>query len=183
MDKVICKNIDELISKEKTVLVAIEGACTSGKTTLADEFKEIYDCNIFHIDDFFLPFDMRNEERMNEIGGNVHYERFSDEVLSFILKGTPFSYGKFDCKSGTLAEKIFVQPKKLNIVEGVYSMHPKFGDIYDLKIFLKISKEEQIERLKLRSPEKLQRFLSEWIPKENAYFEKFGIKQNCDIVL
>ena len=50
----IRKQIDELLTQKETVIVAIDGKCTSGKTTLASKLAEIYDCNVFHMDDFFL---------------------------------------------------------------------------------------------------------------------------------
>ena len=43
------KQIDELLAAKNTVIVAIDGKCTSGKTTLASKLAEIYDCNVFHI--------------------------------------------------------------------------------------------------------------------------------------
>jgi uridine kinase len=45
--------IDRLLQQDR-VIVAIDGKCTSGKTTLASRLAEIYDCNVFHMDDFFL---------------------------------------------------------------------------------------------------------------------------------
>ena len=44
--------IQQLLSEKETVIVAIDGNCTSGKTTLASQLAANYDCNIFHIDDF-----------------------------------------------------------------------------------------------------------------------------------
>ena len=77
----IRKKIDELLTQKETVIVAIDGKCTSGKTTLASKLAEIYDCNVFHMDDFFLRPEQRTPERFAEVGGNVDYERFQEEVL------------------------------------------------------------------------------------------------------
>ncbi len=182
MDKIVKNKIDELLKIGK-VIVAIEGGCTSGKTTLSKEISKFYDCNIIHIDDFFLSFDKRTESRMNEVGGNIDYERFRSEVAEKIVKNEPFTYGKFDCSLGRIKEQIKVMPKKLNIIEGVYSLHPLYSDIYTLKIFLEIDNQTQLERLKARSPEKLDKFINEWIPKENKYFTNFDIKNSCEIIL
>ena len=57
------KQIDELLAANDTVIVAIDGKCTSGKTTLASKLAEIYDCNVFHMDDFFLRPEQRTPER------------------------------------------------------------------------------------------------------------------------
>ena len=65
------KKIDELLAQKDMVIVAIDGKCTSGKTTLASKLAQIYDCNVFHMDDFFLRPEQRIPERLAEVGGNV----------------------------------------------------------------------------------------------------------------
>ena len=57
------RKIDELLSEKDFVVVAIDGKCTSGKTTLAAKLAEIYDCNVFHMDDFFLRPEQRTPAR------------------------------------------------------------------------------------------------------------------------
>ena len=51
---VVKSKIDMLLGEKDFVIVAIDGKCTSGKTTLASKLAELYDCNVFHMDDFFL---------------------------------------------------------------------------------------------------------------------------------
>ncbi len=182
MDKTLLKTIDDLLKDEGKIIIAIEGGCASGKTTLTKKLKEYYDANVIHMDDFFLPFEMRTPERMKEIGGNIDYERFKKEVADNILKNESFTYGVFDCSIGKVNKTVNVKYKKINIIEGVYSLHPNYEHIYNMKIFLKIDEQKQIERLKIRSPEKLERFINEWIPKENDYFKKFRIEDKCDLI-
>ena len=179
----IKKRIDELLEQKDMVIVAIDGKCTSGKTTLAGRLAEIYDCNVFHMDDFFLRPEQRTAERFAEVGGNVDYERFMEEVLLPLKAGKPFSYRPFDCSTFTLAEPVSVTPKKLNIIEGSYSNHPHFGAPYDLKVLLTITDELQRQRI-LRRPVSLhKRFFEEWIPMEQKYIEHFQLHQISDIVL
>ena len=92
----IRKKIDELLTQKDMVIVAIAGKCTSGKTTLASKLAQIYDCNVFHMDDFFLRPEQRTPERFAEIGGNVDYERFREEVLLPLKSGKAVSYRHFD---------------------------------------------------------------------------------------
>lgn len=175
--------IDELCDKKERVIVAIDGNCGSGKTTLASIIDSVYDCNLFHMDDFFLPLELRTTERLSQAGGNVHYERFDSEVIHGIKSNKAFEYQKFDCARMSLGEKITVTPRKLNIIEGSYSMHPVLIDNYDLKVFLTVSAEEQSRRILLRNGiEKHKRFINEWIPLENKYFAELGIKDKCDLV-
>ena len=167
----IRKKIDELLTQKDMVVVAIDGKCTSGKTTLASKLAQIYDCNVFHMDDFFLRPEQRTPERFAEIGGNVDYERFREEVLLPLLTGNAFSYRPFACKTFTLSAPIPVPEKKLNIIEGSYSMHTHFGDPYDLKILLTVDEETQRQRILERPAFLHKRFFEEWIPMENRYFE------------
>ncbi len=183
MNNRIKDKILSLLDTKDKIIIAIEGSCTSGKTTLTKEISEEFECNVINMDDFFLPFEKRTPERFSEIGGNTDYERFCEEIVENIRTNTQFTYGKFDCSSGTISQKITIVPKKLTVVEGVYCMHPKFGEIYDLKIFLDITNETKITRLEKRSPEKLEKFINDWIPKENLYFETYKIKEKCDLVI
>ncbi|MDD5603805.1 MAG: uridine kinase [Eubacteriales bacterium] len=167
----------------KPPVIGIEGRSGSGKSTLAEKIAEEYDCNVFHMDHFFLPPEMKTAERLAEAGGNVHYERFCDEVVRGIQSGRSFSYGIYDCKKGMLFKGAGQAASgRINIVEGCYSMHPYFGDIYDLKIFLDISKEEQSRRILERSgPSLHRRFMDEWIPLEENYLLQTGIRDKCDL--
>ena len=170
MDSIL-EQLDTLLTEQDRILIAIDGKCTSGKTTLAAKLAEIYDCNVFHMDDFFLRPEQRTPERFAEIGGNVDYERFQEEVLLPLKTGQPFSYRPFDCKSFTLADPINVTPKKLNIIEGTYSQHPYFGEAYDLKILLTVDEETQRQRILKRPAHLHKQFFEEWIPMENRYLE------------
>ena len=167
----VIKKIDALLKEKDFVIVAIDGKCTSGKTTLASELAQIFDCNVFHMDDFFLRPVQRTPERFAQVGGNVDYERFHEEVLLPLRSGKAFSYRPFDCGSFTLAAPVAVTPKKLNIVEGTYSHHPYFGDPYDLKILLTVDEETQRQRILKRPAFLHKRFFAEWIPMENRYFD------------
>ena len=175
--------IDALLSTGKQIVVAIDGNCTAGKTTLATILEKEYDCNVFHMDDFFLRPEQRTAERYAQPGGNVDYERFQEEVLLPMKTGKAFSYRPFSCRTFTLSEPVAVTPRQLNIVEGTYCLHPYFGDAYDWKLFLSVDADLQRERVYQR-PQHLQvRFFSDWIPMEKLYFDFYGIPAQADIRL
>ena len=175
--------IDRLISEGNTI-VAIEGGSASGKTTLAGILKDVYDCNVFHMDDFFLRPEQRTAERFAEIGGNVDRERFFDEVLQSLTNREKVIYRRFDCSTQTLGEPITVEEKKLTVIEGAYSMHPMFSHYYDLSVFLDVDPECQRKRILIRnSPNFAQRFFYEWIPLENRYFDGTDIRKRADLVI
>lgn len=168
----VFSKIDALLEHQDKVFVAIDGRSGAGKSTLVSVIKNVYDCNVFHMDDFFLTPAQKTKERLDEAGGNVDYERFYNEVMLPIKSNNDFSYKRYDCKTGALSDPIKVSPKKLNIIEGVYSMHPSLLDQYDLKVFLDIDAKSQSIRILKRNGEYMhQRFKKEWIPLENRYFE------------
>ena len=175
--------IDQLLREKEQVIIAIDGSCTAGKTTLAAALAAEYDCNLFHMDDFFLRPQQRTPERFAEAGGNVDYERFREEVLESLKTGAEFTYRPFDCSVMELAEPVAVQPKRLNIVEGTYSQHPHFEDPYDLKIYMTISPELRRSRILERPPFLHDKFFDLWIPLEQTYFREFSIQEQADITL
>ena len=177
------QQIDCLLAQKDMVIVAIDGKCTSGKTTLASKLAEIYECNVFHMDDFFLRPEQRTPARFAEVGGNVDYERFQEEVLLPLKSRKAFSYRPFDCSTFTLAAPVAVTPKKLNIIEGTYSHHPYFGNPYDLKILLTVDEETQRQRILERPAFLHKRFSEERIPMENRYFDGFAIPSEAGFII
>ena len=157
-------------------MYGISGINGSGKTTLGEYLEQVFDCNLFRMDDFFLRMEQRTPQRLKETGGNVDYERFEETVLRPIFQKQTVFYQPFSCRKWNLLEGYPVPYKKLNIIEGSYSMHPYFKNPYQLRVFLNISPKDQMENIKKRNgPEKAKQFQNMWIPKEEAYFKKFHV--------
>ena len=174
--------IDRLLERRERVLIAIDGSSGSGKSTLAQLLKDVYGATLVHMDDFFLQMHQRTKERFETPGGNVDHERFFEEVLLPMSRGETFLYRPFDCSRMAVGKGTEIAPGKLCIVEGSYSLHPALESEYDLKIVLSISPAAQAERiLKRNGPQMLGRFMNEWIPMENLYFEATRIKDRCDM--
>lgn len=164
------------------LVVAIDGPCASGKTTLAQALGLEFGGAVIHADDFFLRPEQRTASRIAEVGGNLDRERFLDEVILPLSRKEEFSYRPYSCQDGVFGDPVPIPANGLILVEGSYCLHPAFGKYYDLALFLRITPQEQVNRLKKRSPHKLERFLSEWIPMEEAYFRAFSIEEGCDFV-
>jgi len=185
MATALFEKLDTFLLDTRRVVLAIEGPCAAGKTTLAHKISARHPdlCSIFYMDDFFLRPHQRTPARLSEPGGNVDYERFYSEVVAGVLGGQPFEYGAYDCRTQRMRKVSSGRLLSLVVVEGVYSMHPYFGKFYDISLFMGISKAVQRERLLIRSPIMFDRFINDWIPKEDAYFEAFDIRSKCDIVI
>ncbi|MGH4050197.1 MAG: uridine kinase family protein [Clostridium sp.] len=176
--------VEKLTKANTPSIIAIEGRCGSGKSSLAAILAEMFDCNLFHMDDFFLPYEMKTKERLAKSGGNIYYERFQTEVITHLQNREAITYQPYSCVSGTLGQSIHVEPKKVTIIEGVYCLHPTLLQYYDLKIFLTLNSQVQKERILRRSGEDMfQKYLSKWIPMEEQYFLTLNIEERCDIVV
>lgn len=183
MYEALYTKIDELLATRPKILLAIDGDCASGKTTLAAALRRRYDANVLPMDHFFLRPEQRTAARLSEPGGNVDYERFLAEALTPLQAGAAFVYRPFDCRTGDFGAAIAVPLRRLNIVEGTYSLHPTLAGAYHVKVFLRVAPDEQLRRIAARNGEELlERFKTEWIPMEKRYFAQFDIANQCDFV-
>lgn len=174
----------QYLKLENTDILAIDGPCGSGKSTLAKQISELYDVDVIHMDDFFLPLHLRTPERFLEPGGNVHYERFLDEVINGILSKEAFSYQRFNCKLMDYDEVIHITNNKPIVIEGSYSLRPDLRSIYTKKAYLTVDSLTQQQRLIQRvGLEHFKDFQERWIPKEEDYFHHFHIEECADFII
>ncbi|MBR5229611.1 MAG: hypothetical protein IKW01_02050 [Firmicutes bacterium] len=166
-------------------VIAIDGRAASGKTTMANWLQAVLGAEIIHMDDFFLPMELRTPERLAQPGGNIHYERFAEEVLPFIKKGGPLTYRRFDCSRMDYdPEPMRLKPSDRIVVEGSYSHHPHLGKYADITVFSTISEELQMERIRSRNGDEMAEvFKSRWIPMEEKYFSEMKIRENAQVII
>jgi len=163
-------------------IIAIDGRAASGKTTLSVKLADS-GVSVVRMDDFFLPPELRTAERLAKPGENFHHERFAEEVLPFLRGNKAFSYRVFDCSAGTYTDTREITPAGIIIVEGSYSCHPILDEYMDLRVFLDVSHDVQLQRIEARNgKKKAAEYAAKWIPLEEAYFEAFEIMQRADII-
>lgn len=164
--------------------LAIDGMAASGKSTLACKLAEEFGGEVIHMDDFFLPMELRTAERLEEPGGNVHYERFSAEVAGCLRNEESFDYGVFSCRQMAVVEKRHISNNGFVIVEGAYSLRPDFRDIYDFKIFMTVERDVQQQRILNRNGDSgLTVFNQRWIPLEEKYFNELKPDKAADMII
>lgn len=179
----VLTEVQKQLDTGKMVIISIDGRCGSGKSGLAEVIRKVFICNVFHMDDYYLPMDKRDENWEQISGGNIDFERFKKEVLMPAVRGESITYRPYDCQTGTVARCEQIKPCMLTVVEGSYSAHPLLADKYDIRIFLTCSKEVQQMRLKKREGEKFQAFEQRWIPMEENYFKSYNIEENSTMVI
>ncbi|MFI3200058.1 MAG: hypothetical protein R3Y54_00850 [Eubacteriales bacterium] len=177
------KFLQVLQLNEKDV-IAIDGPCGSGKSTLADAIAQNALVDIIHMDDFYLPLELRTEDRLQECGGNLHYERFYEEVVKGIQSNKEFSYQKFSCQAMDYVETVKVSNQNPIVIEGSYSLRSDFRELYTKKVYLEVDEGTQKARIIKRvGKERYEDFKNVWIPKEKEYLDQFEIKEKADIIL
>ena len=165
------------------VVLALDGRCGSGKTTMATALAEQFpDSIVLHTDDFYLPPADRVPGWEQTPCANMDLARLRDEVLAPARAGKPALYRAYSCREGAYlpVQQLAAQP--LVILEGSYSHHPILAGFYDLKVFVTCSKEEQARRLQAREGERYENFVRRWIPLEEAYFAQCRIEALADLL-
>ncbi|MER1956703.1 MAG: hypothetical protein ABS942_04940 [Solibacillus sp.] len=181
--RLIEKTIENAIKSNLPLIIGIDGQAGSGKSTFSTALAEKYSIDVISMDDFFLPVEMKTVERLENPGNNFHHERFLKEVVPNIFSTKPWQYGAFNCQTKTLYTKQ-LQGHKVKIVEGVYSCHPLFESIYDIKISFHINQSTQKERiLKRNGIEMWTKFETIWIPQEDSYFDKYRLFDTCHYLI
>lgn len=107
-------------------------------------------------------------------------------MLAPLSEGKPFAYRQFHCGTWHYSPAAH-QPAAVTVIEGSYSHHPAFREKLDgmnaIRVFVHTSPEEQLRRLEVRCPEKLEMFRARWIPLEKNYFEAYDIAQGAAITI
>lgn len=153
-------------------VVSVDGRCGSGKTGFAALAQRVLDCNVIHMDDFYLPMAERKENWREIPAGNMDLDRLI-RLLSALSRGEATGYRPYSCQSGSYGAEIPLDPGKLTLVEGSYSQHPRLREYYYNMYFLTCPEEVRIRRLKNREGDYFSVFERLWIPMEENYLKTY----------
>ena len=168
----------------KPLVLALDGRCGSGKTTLANTLARQFPASItLHTDDFYLPPAQRIRGWEKTPCANMDLARLRDEVLAPARAGKPALYRAYSCREGAYlpVQQLAAQP--LVILEGSYSHHPLLAPYEDFRVFMTCSDAEQTRRLQAREGERYANFAARWIPLEEGYFAQYHIAETADFMV
>ena len=154
--------------------VGVDGFGASGKTTLAEAIAdELPGSVVVHIDDFARP-DVRGWER----------DRFVAQVLEPLLAGRPAHYQRWDFGRNVGAEWLDVPAGVPVIVEGVSSTDVRLGVPWDVTLWIEEPYAIRLARaLERDGPEMMDRWLTDWMPSEEAYAAEQRPQERVDAIV
>jgi len=193
MDKIIeyvLEIINNRMLKNKCFILAVGGVGCSGKTTLAKKIAEEFgkEASILPVDCYYKDYKVR---RSLGITG-AHPKSINLDLLKEHLERLS------NCKNVILPKKESTGlsdkggyefcPKKIVIIEGLFSLTSSLLKFYDLSIFIDCPDNLQLDRRLIRDKKKVLRNKEDIIEtfyKRKIEFDKYlrPFKEKADIVL
>jgi uridine kinase len=194
---VITETIERLSGKNPCpVVVAIDGASGSGKSTFAQLLYSQLQAVIIPLDDFFsadIPDDQWDTFSVTEKLEKVFdWNRARVLALEPLRKRLKAKWRPFDFLAGLQQdgaypmanEEITLNPSNIVLLEGSYSSCHFLEDLMDLKILINVPAEKRHKRLLLRDGAVfLEQWHKRWDAVETYYFEQIRPKKYFDWVI
>jgi uridine kinase len=153
--------------------IGVDGKGATGKTSLATRIATVLPGSVIvHIDDFARP-DLRGWER----------DRFVHQILQPLLAGQPGRYQRWDFDRNVGAEWHTVPVGVPVVVEGVSATDVRLGVPWDFTIWIEVPYETRLARILERDgPAMMDRWLTDWMPSEDAYEQEQRPQDRVDLV-
>ena len=141
----------------RPLVLALDGRCGSGKTTLANGLSaQLPGCTLLRTDDFYLPPARRSPDWVHTPCANMDLTRLRDEALRPAYAGQTVDYRAYSCREGA-----YLPPAQL-------PAQPLA---------------EQTRRLQAREGARYADFAARWVPLEEEYFAQYGVEEAADFVV
>ena len=165
--------IEAVRGRKGTRWIGVDGKGATGKTTLAGQIAAVFPGSVVvHIDDFARP-DVRGWE----------LDRFVRQILTPLLAGRPGRYQRWDFDRNVGAEWHTVPVGVPVIVEGVSATDERLGVPWDFTIWVEVPYQLRLARaLERDGPELMERWLTDWMPSEDAYEKEQRPQERVDLV-
>jgi uridine kinase len=178
---------DRIQKNQNTLIVGIDGASASGKSTIADKLKELDNrVIIVHMDDFYRPSEEQKAVNSEVIGANFDWERGRKQVLTPLTHNKFGRYQRYDWDTDEMAEWHDVPTGGIVIIEGCFSIRNELLPLYDVRIWIDSPKQISLERVVQRERDGSgNRYLWENVyrPAEEKYIEVQRPRDHADIVI
>jgi len=193
----VVDTVRQLITRHnRPVLVAIDGASGSGKTTFALWLADQFEAALIQSDDFFAAgisnteWDARTpQERATDA---IDWRRVRVEALEPLLAGKTAKWHAFDFAAGVRPDGTYAmrsdfverEPASAILLDGAYSTGGALADLIDLTVLVDAPLEVRHDRLLARDErEFLAAWHTRWDAAEELYFTRMRPPSSFDFVV
>ncbi|MCD4712458.1 MAG: GNAT family N-acetyltransferase [Clostridiales bacterium] len=187
-------------TKDKPIIVGINGVDASGKSTLTKELSRYLDkigfrSQLISIDDFHNPTAIRYKEEnpiQSYLNNAFDVNKFESEVLLPIVLGGELNkvmrHLDLATDEFTNIKKYYVDKDTVVLVEGVLLFREPLVNYFDLRVFIRISFNEVLKRAIIRDADTLgdqvlEKYKSKYIPIQQLYLDQYDPEGMSDIVI
>lgn len=182
--------------KKDICIVGIAGGSASGKTTIVNNIKELFqnDIELISHDNYYLS----NDDKTMEERVKLNYDHPSSfdtykmiEDVKKLKEGEIIYRPVYDYTQHTRAKEVVeVHPKKVIILEGILILEdPRLRDLMDIKVFVDTDADERLMRRILRDTKErgrsVESVLSQYVNTVKPMHEQFvePSKKHADIII
>lgn len=158
-----------------TTLLTIDGPSGAGKTTLALDLKEaLEDVHVIHMDDLYAGWDDALNDDL--------YARLETQILKPLRAMKPPRYQQFNWHTYQFDTWKEISIPRYLILEGVGSAGVPNRPWISLSIFLQVSDELGIERVRIRDGEEIAAKIPAWQKMQRIHFSEHDTEKFADFV-
>lgn len=196
----VIEMIKEKVSNGKTIIVGIDGAGGSGKSTISEKIagslnNENIGTVVYHIDDFIHPRAVRYNDDYPQWEQYYYlqwrYDHFIDKVITPVRNGTSSCEAElYDKENDSYKVSCTdISDVKAVIVEGVFLQRKELSGLFDYMIYLDVPKETRLERVLKRdgyigdSSDILKKYNERYFPAEDFYENEYHPSETADHVI
>ena len=182
--------------KKDICILGIAGGSASGKTTIVNNIKELFqnDIELISHDNYYLSNDDKTMEERVKLNYDHPSSFDTDKMIEDVkkLKAGEIIYRPvYDYTQHTRAEEVVeVHPKKVIILEGILILEdPRLRDLMDIKVFVDTDADERLMRRILRDTQErgrtVESVLNQYVTTVKPMHEQFvePSKKYADIII
>ncbi|WP_455543984.1 uridine kinase [Intestinibacter sp.] len=182
--------------KKDICIVGIAGGSASGKTTIVNNIKELFqnDIELISHDNYYLSNDDKTMEERVKLNYDHPSSFDTDKMIEDVKKlkeGEVIYRPVYDYTQHTRAEEVVeVHPKKVVILEGILILEdPRLRDLMDIKVFVDTDADERLMRRILRDTQErgrtVESVLNQYVTTVKPMHEQFvePSKKYADIII
>ncbi len=182
--------------KKDICIVGIAGGSASGKTTIVNNIKELFqnDIELISHDNYYLSNDDKTMEERVKLNYDHPSSFDTDKMIEDVKKlkeGEVIYRPVYDYTQHTRSEEVVeVHPKKVVILEGILILEdPRLRDLMDIKVFVDTDADERLMRRILRDTQErgrtVESVLNQYVTTVKPMHEQFvePSKKYADIII